>query len=160
MPEGRWPELKWRFFEYLLQHGEEWKALKESNPLDYMPNMAIHFQKVTGLRVTGLEAYISWIKPGNYFHWMIAQKGQLSLCPHLAGHDPPRGPMMPPPWEALPMGAQEGQGATRGDARSSGRRDKPMETSGAGDGITWGDQMDAAEWAGRARKCHRSHSRR
>ena len=88
MLEGKWPELKQRFFEYLLQH-EEWRALKESNPLDYMPYMASHFQKLTGLRVTGLEAYTGWIKPGSYFHWMVAQKGQLSLCRHLASHDPP-----------------------------------------------------------------------
>ena len=137
-----------------------------------MPYMASCFQKVTGLRVTGLEAYTGWIKPGSYFHWVVAQKGQLGLCPHLAGLDPPRGPMMPPPCLASPTDTWEEQEAPGSDARSSGNRDRsdahssesrdeaPMETGWAGDGATWGDQMDAVEQAGGARKCCWSHSRR
>ena len=125
-PEGKWPELKHKFFEYLLQHEEEWRALKESNPLNYMPYMASRFHKVTGLRVTSLETYTSWIKPGSYFHWMVAQKGQLGLCPHLANLDLPTGLMMSPPCLALPTEAQEDTWeepeASKGDAHSSRNR--------------------------------------
>ena len=92
--------------------------------------------------------------------------------------------MIPPPWVISPMGAQEEQEASRGDTRStsgsgtrpdapstsgsgarsnahsSESRDEPMETGRAGDGATWGDQMDATEWTGRARKHCQSHSRK
>ena len=75
-----------------------------------MPYMADHFQRVTGLWVTGLEAYIGWIKPGSYFHWIVAQKGQLGLCHHLTSLDP----MMPPP--------QEVSGGTTHSTSGSGAR--------------------------------------
>ena len=94
--EGKWSQLKQKFFDYLFQCQEEWKAIKESNPLDFMPYMENHFQRLTGLRLTGLETCMGWIKPGSYYHWVVAQKGQLGLCTHLASVDPPRGPMMPP----------------------------------------------------------------
>ena len=38
-PEEKWPELKVKFFEFLIQHQEEWKATKETTPLDYLPYM-------------------------------------------------------------------------------------------------------------------------
>ena len=95
-PEGKWGQLKQKFFDYLLQRQEEWKAIKESNPLDFMAYMENRFRKLTGLRFTGLETYTGWIKPGSYYHWVVAQKGQLVLCTHLAGLDLPRGRMMPP----------------------------------------------------------------
>ena len=68
VPEGKWGQLKQWFFEYLLQCQEEWKALKESNPLDFMSYMENHFCKLTGLRLTGLVAYTGWIKPRSYYH--------------------------------------------------------------------------------------------
>ena len=47
-----------KFFDFLAQHQEEWKAIKESNPLDFMPYMESHFLKVTGVRLYGLGRYM------------------------------------------------------------------------------------------------------
>ena len=35
--EEDWWRLKTRFFEFLGQHQEEWRAIKENKPLQYMP---------------------------------------------------------------------------------------------------------------------------
>ena len=132
--------MKQKFFEYLLQLQDEWKVLKESNPLDLMPYMESHF-----LRLTSLETYTGWIKPRSYYHWVVAQNGQLSLCTHLASLDLPRGLMMPPQCLASPPNTREEQEALGSGARSSESRDKssqmlpsPMEVGGAGDHATWG----------------------
>ena len=41
---------------------------------------------------------MEWIRAGTYYHWVIAQRGQLGWCPRLAGIPPPEGPMTPPPY--------------------------------------------------------------
>ena len=88
-PEGKWVHLRQRFIAYLLKHQEKWKAIRESNSVAFMSYMVSRFHRLTGLRLMGLETYTSWIKPGSYYHWVVAQKGQLGLCGHLAGLDPP-----------------------------------------------------------------------
>ena len=35
--EEEWNKLKTKFFDYLRQHQEEWKTIKEEKPLQYMP---------------------------------------------------------------------------------------------------------------------------
>ena len=35
--------------------------------------------------------FTGWIKPGSYYHGVVASKGQLNQCLHLAGTAPPRG---------------------------------------------------------------------
>ena len=37
-----------------------------------------------------------WIKPGNYYHGLVAQQGHLHKCPHLAGVPLPRWPQVTP----------------------------------------------------------------
>ena len=85
-----------KFFDFLVQHHQEWKATRENVPLKYLPYMESQFERVTGLKLMGLGAYTGWIKAGSYYHWVIAQQGQLGQCPNLAGVDLPRGPMDPP----------------------------------------------------------------
>ena len=75
-PDSRWPELKARFYDFLVQHHSEWKAIRDNDPLRYLPYMEAQFKKVTGLKLVGLGAYTSWIKPGSYYHWVLAQQGQ------------------------------------------------------------------------------------
>ena len=58
---------------------------------------------MTGYRLVGLGACTEWIRAGTYYHWVIAQQGQLGRCPRLAGIPPPEGPMTPPPY--LPVTA-------------------------------------------------------
>ena len=51
--EAEWKKLKTKFFEYLGQHQEEWRTIKEEKPLQYMPYMESHFQALTGIRLSG-----------------------------------------------------------------------------------------------------------
>ena len=92
--EAEWKKLKTKFFEYLGQHQEEWRTIKEEKPLQYMPYMESHFQALTGIRLKGLSQFTGWIKPGSYYHGVVARKGQLHRCLHLAGTEPPKGPQI------------------------------------------------------------------
>ena len=94
--EAEWKKLKTKFFEYLGQHQEEWRAIKEEKPLQYMPYMESHFQALTGIRLEGLSQFTGWIKPGSYYHVVVARKGQLHMCLHLAGTELPKGPQICP----------------------------------------------------------------
>ena len=60
--------------------------------------MEAQFEWVTGYKLVGLGACTEWIRAGTYYHWVIAQQGQLGRCPCLAGIPLPQGPMTPPPY--------------------------------------------------------------
>ena len=171
--EEEWNKLKTKFFDYLGQHQEEWKIIKEEEPLQYMPYMEHQFQALTSIRLKGLSQFTGWIKPGSYYHGVVARKGQLHLCLHPAGTTPPRGPQIcPSQTQALTQKKEEtpttsphtpGEecGMTQG-ARSD--PPIPMETGGAGDGRSWAEQAEASaeeEWRrDRPAKLHRSSPRR
>ena len=53
--------------------------------------MEHQFQALNGVKLKGLSQFTGWIKPGSYYHGVVARKGQLHLCLHLAGTVPPRG---------------------------------------------------------------------
>ena len=89
-------KLKVKFLDYLGRHQEEWKTIKEEEPLQYMPYMEHHFMALTGIRLKGLGQFTGWIKLGSYYHGVVARQGQLHLCLHLAGAVPPRGPQIHP----------------------------------------------------------------
>ena len=166
-------KLKTKFFEYLGQHQEEWRAIKEEKPLQYMPYMESHFQALTSIRLKGLSQFTGWIKPGSYYHGVVARKGQLHMCLHLAGTELPNGLQIHPsqthsvtqkeeetPTTSLHMPGKEGS-MTQGAHSDS---PAPMETGGVGDGQSWVEQAeasDAEEWRrGRPAKHHRSASRK
>ena len=96
-PASKWPELKAKFFQFLIDHHSEWKSIRNNDPLGYLPYMEAQFERVTGYRLVGLGACMEWIRAGTYYHWVIAQQGQLGRCPRLAGIPLPEGPMTPPP---------------------------------------------------------------
>ena len=102
-PASKWPELKAKFFNFLIDHHSEWKSIRNNDPLGYLPYMEVRFERVTGYRLVGLGACMEWIRAGTYYHWVIAQQGQLGRCPCLAGIPLPEGPMTPPPY--LPVTA-------------------------------------------------------
>ena len=108
-PAFKWPELKAKFFQFLVEHHSEWKSIRNNDPLGYLPYMEKQFERVTGYKLVGLGTCTEWIRAGTYYHWVIAQQGQLGQCPRLAGIPPPVGPMMPPPYPpvtaALPVTA-------------------------------------------------------
>ena len=97
-PASRWPELKAKFFKFLIDHHSEWKSIRNNDLLGYLPYMEKQFERVTGYKLVGLGACTEWIRAGTYYHWVIAQQGQLGRCPRLAGIPPPEGPMTPPPY--------------------------------------------------------------
>ena len=59
--ENHWPGLKARFYDFLVHHHQEWKAIREKTPLDYLPYMEAKFEEVTGLKLTDLGSYTRWI---------------------------------------------------------------------------------------------------
>ena len=97
-PASKWPELKTKFFKFLIDHHSEWKAIRNNDPLGYLPYMEAQFERVTGYKLVGLGTCTEWIHAGSYYHWVVAQQGQLGRCPRLAGVPPPQGPMTPPPF--------------------------------------------------------------
>ena len=171
--EEEWNKLKTKFFDYLGQHQEEWKTIKEEKPLQCMPYMEHHFQALTGIKLKGLSQFTGWIKPGSYYYGVVARKVQLHLCLHLAGAVPPKGPQIGPsqthtvmqkkeetPTTSHPMPGREGS-VTQG---AHSNPPIPMETGGAGDGRSWVEQAQASteeEWRrDRPAKHHRLSPRR
>ena len=104
-PASKWPELKAKFFNFLIDHHSEWKLIRNNDPLRYLPYMEVQFERVTGYKLVGLGACTEWIRAGTYYHWVIAQWGQLGRCPRLAGIPPPEGPMTPPPYPPVTAAA-------------------------------------------------------
>ena len=104
-PASKWPELKAKFFNFLIDHHSEWKSIRNNDPLGYLQYMEVQFERVTGYKLVGLGACTEWIRAGTYYHWVIAQRGQLGRCPRLAGIPPPEGPMTPPPYPPVTAAA-------------------------------------------------------
>ena len=122
-PASKWPKLKAKFFQFLIDHHSEWKSIRNNDPLGYLPYMEAQFERVTGYRLVGLGACTEWIRAGTYYHWVIAQQGQLGRCPHLAGIPPPEGPMTPQPYPPVTAAAPPSTGggpASNGSPASDG----------------------------------------
>ena len=94
--ESEWSKLRDKVLEHLLPCQDEWRSLKENDPLQYMPYMEEQFYVTTGIRLKGLAECTRWIKRGSYYHGVVARKGQLHKCPHLVGIELPRGPQITP----------------------------------------------------------------
>ena len=142
--------------------------------------METQFERVTGYKLVGLGACMEWICAGSYYHWAIAQQGQLGWCPRLAGVPPPQGPMMPPPY--LPVTATASTQATVPDPPWGGGRQPQAEsqqrkrdaaaacvqgaawdTGGAGDSSTRsgrGESREPRTTRSSSQKRRRSQSRR
>ena len=168
-----WKKLRTKFFKYLGQCQEEWRTIKEEKLLEYMPYMECHFHTLTGIRLKELSQFTGWIKPGSYYHGVVAKKGQLHLCLHLAGTTPPKGPQIHPS-QSHPVTQKEEETPTTSpptlgteSSMTQGARSDPpmpMETGGAGDGRYWVEQAEASaeeEWRrNRPTKHHQSLSRK
>ena len=94
--EVDWEKLRTKFLNHLGQHQDEWKTIKEEMPLEYMPYMEHQFMALTGVRLKGLSQFTRWIKPGSYYHGVVAKKGQLNMCLHLARTPPLMRPQIHP----------------------------------------------------------------
>ena len=94
--EAEWNKLRDKVLEHLLQCQDEWRSIKENDPLQYMPYMERQFHATTGIQLKGLSDFMGWIKRGSYYHGVVARKGQLHKCAHLAGVKLPRWPQITP----------------------------------------------------------------
>ena len=146
--EVGWNNIRDKVFDHLLLCQEEWRRIKENDPLQYMPYMEEQFYAATRIRLEGLAGCTVWIKCGNYYHSVVAQRGQLDKCPHLAGIEPPRGPQMTPSESRLVSqrkpfapATSSGAPATGASAPQGATADvpAPMEAGGAGDGRSWAE---------------------
>ena len=117
-----------------------------------MPYMECQFQALTGIKLEGLSQFTGWIKPGSYYHGVVARKGQLHLCLHLAGTVLPKGPQIHPSQTYTLMQKKEETSTT--SPHMPGREGgmiqgacsdapTPMETGGAGNGCSWVEQAEA-----------------
>ena len=179
-PTSKWPELKAKFFEFLIEHHSEWKSIRNNDPLEYLPYMETQFEWVTGYKLIGLGACTEWIRARSYYHWAIAQQGQLDQCPHLTGVPPPQGPMTPPPYPPVTAAAStqatvpdppwggggrsqaESQPRKR-DAAAAGVQGTTRDTGGAGDSSTRsgrGESRRPSTTQSSSRKHRRFQSRR
>ena len=179
-PASKWPELKAKFFEFLIDHHSEWKSIRNNDPLGYLPYMEAQFERVTGYKLVGLGTCTEWIRAGSYYHWVVAQQGQLGRCPRLASVPLPQGPMMPPPFPPVTVAAstqasvpdppQGGGGRPRAesqprkrDAAATGVQGTAWDTGGAGDSSTRSGRAPSREphttWSS-SQKRRRSKSRR
>ena len=140
--EEEWKKLRTRFFKYLGQCQEEWRTIKEDKPLQYMPYMESCFQTLTGIRLQGLSQFMGWVKPGSYYHGVVARKGQLHRCLHLVGTELPKEPQVHPSQicqvtqkeEETPTTSPPTLGKEVSTPQGvSPNPPTPMETGGAGD---------------------------
>ena len=171
LKEAGWNKIRDKVFDHLLSCQEEWRRIKESNPLQYMPYMEEQFYAATRIRLEGLAGCTAWINRGSYYHSMVAQRGQLDRCPHLVGIEPPRGPHMMPSESRLvsqrkpdtPVTSSSAP-AIEASAPQGATADvpAPMETGGAGNSCSWVERTEDEDDFKRCRpaKHPRSKSRR
>ena len=96
----------------------EWMDIKELSPLNFMPYMAKLFKNVMGKDLKGLSDFTGWVGLRGYYHWKLAQLGQLQACPHLQGQPVPKGPVAQPCRQPHPQrSTQTGTQATGASGR-------------------------------------------
>ena len=104
----------------------EWLGIKELWPLDFMGYVATTFQKLMGHLMPGLQDFTGWIRAGGYYHWKVADLGQVDRCPHLRGMRIPAGPLPRPSYSTPSSGPPPGR-APRQEAPPSASGDQPRE---------------------------------
>ena len=81
-----WDEDYCKFLQDMEDHRDgEWLDIKELNPVHFMGYVAKKFQQTTGHHLKGLDKHTGWIRANGYYHWKVAELGQLKHCPHLQG---------------------------------------------------------------------------
>ena len=65
--ESEWSKIRDKVLDHLLQRQEEWRSIKENDPLQYMPYIDEQFFAATGIWLKGLAECTIWIKWGSYY---------------------------------------------------------------------------------------------
>ena len=95
-----------------------------------------------------------WIKWGSYYHSVVARKGQVHKCAHLAGIELPRGPQITPSeshWASQKKAEAPAASSSAPGLEASAPQwatsdvPAPMEMGGAGDGQSWAEQAEAED---------------
>ena len=93
----QWEEESQAFMDAMEQcRTPEWLDIKELNPLAYMGYVAAVFKETTGHYLRDLSSYTGWMQANGYYHWKVAQLGQLDRFGKLRGVPPPKGPIIRP----------------------------------------------------------------
>ena len=171
--EVEWNKLRDKVLEHLVWCQDEWRSIKENDPLQYVPYMGKHFHATTSIQLKGLSGFMGWIKCGSYYHAVVARKGQLHKCPDLVGVELPRWPQITPSeFRQVSQRREETPGTSphapskKASVAQGTPSDvpAPKETGGAVDGQSWVDQAEASAddefRRDRPVKRHRSESRR
>ena len=122
-----------------------------------------------GLRLDGLRDFTAWIKPGSFYHRVVAQQGHLDKCLHLAGAPVPMQPQITPSEscreslkQAETMATSSSEPSTGATATpveettvtqtpipqaptTSSDTPTPMETGGVSNSQSWAEQMGAGK---------------
>ena len=117
--------MKEKFFTHLLPRKEEMLGIKKKYPMEYMPYVEDQFCMATGLRLKGLRDFTGWIKPGSYYHGLVARQGHLHRCLHLVGTPLPRWPQLMPSESCLVSQKKTETPATSSSAFSAGAMETP-----------------------------------
>ena len=168
--ESKWSRIRDKVLDHLPLE-EEWRGIKENDPLQYMPYMEGQFFASTGIQLKELAKCTMWIKRGSYYHSVVARKEQLNKCPHLVGIELPNGPQITPSESRLVSQRKPETPATSSSARAiqasaphgaTADVPAPMETGGAGNNCSWAEQTEDEDDFKRCRpeKCPWSQSRR
>ena len=129
----------------------EWLGIKELWPLDFMGYIATTFKEVTGHHLPGLKDFTGWIRAGGYYHWRVAELGQVDRCPHLKGLNKPAGPRPRPSFSTPPSVPPLGK-TPRQEAPPSASGDQPREAATPSQGADLPpleDADDATSWYSR-----------
>ena len=114
-----------QFAEHMHTAKDEWVDIKELTPLQFMPYVQTWFQTTTGIYLRDLDQLVKWIRASGYYHWKVADLGQLHLCPHLKGKKVPKGPLMQPSIRKKMLTKRAEERARKAaEAASRPRRDK------------------------------------
>ena len=115
-----------QFAEHMHTAKDEWVDIKELTPLQFMPYVQRWFQTTTGIHLRDLDRLVEWIRASGYYHWKVANLGQLHLCPHLRGQKVPKGPLVRPSIRKKMLAKRAAERARKAaEAASRPRRDKP-----------------------------------
>ena len=118
----RWTQ----FTKYMHMAEDEWVDIKELTTLLFMPYVQRWFQTTTGIHLRDLDRLVEWIRTSGYYHWKVADLGQLHLCPHLSGKKVPKGPIRRPSIRKGMLTKRAAEKARKAvEAASRLRQDKP-----------------------------------
>ena len=85
LEEAGWNKIRDKVFVHLLPCQEEWRRIKENDPLQYMPYMEEQFYAATRIRLEGLAGCTAWINAAATTTVWWPREGSLTNVPTWRG---------------------------------------------------------------------------